>query len=188
MVSACILHKEGKAEGMNAMGAPTSLRTVRGDFGWDHPEPKPQCWCSSWVGRAKTSHVSGEWKKVVSSHLGVPLDVEWGARGRLGVSLPLSLLVCCSGGEVPGSAGFPVVWVVLLEHCFSWSGCIGCETPQSEIEGCVPKPAAVRTGASSTGHFPSLPAASSEYVPAAPRFHIKSPGCLSGSLITSLGN
>lgn len=25
MVSACILHKAGKAEGMNAMGAPTSL-------------------------------------------------------------------------------------------------------------------------------------------------------------------
>lgn len=68
--------------------------------------------------------------------------------------------------------------VMIPGCCFSRSGRVGCGTPPGEAEGCVPKSAAVRAGASSTGHFPSLSVASSECVLILPGFHIKSPGLL----------
>lgn len=78
--------------------------------------------------------------------------------------------------------------VMIPGCCFSRSGRVGCGTPPGEAEGCVPKSAAVRAGASSTGHFPSLSTTSSECVLILPGFHIKSPGCHFAFQITSLGS
>lgn len=91
-----------------------------------------------------------------------------------------------AGGELLSSGGLAVV--MIPGCCFSRSGRVGCGTPPGEAEGCVPKSAAVRAGASSTGHFPSLSVASSECVLILPGFHIKSPGCHFAFQITSLGS
>ena len=59
-------------------------------------------------------------------------------------------------GELLSSGGLPMAWVVLQDYCFSLSGCVGCETTLSVMQGCVSESGAVQTGASSTRHFPGL--------------------------------
>lgn len=49
-----------------------------------------------------------------------------------------------------------MMWVMLQDHCFSLSGCVGCETSLCVRQGRVPESATVQTGASSARHFPGL--------------------------------
>lgn len=159
--------QEGKAEGVNARGSPQIswvTKTTRG------AGVELRRWCSSWTERIKTSRALGGCRKVVVWCI---WESPW---------------IACTwdGGHGESSGGLAVV--VLLGCCFSPSCHVGCGTPPGEAEGCVPKSAAVRAGASSTGHFPSLSTASSECVLILPEFHIKSPGCHFAFQITSLGS
>lgn len=152
---------------------------------------EPRRWCSSWTGRIKASRALGGCRKVVVWGIwGHPwIACMWDGGHGEGLRSPCRYLCLdaeAAGGELLSSGGLAVV--MIPGCCFSRSGRVGCGTPPGEAEGCVPKSAAVRAGASSTGHFPSLSVASSECVLILPGFHIKSPGCHFASQITSLGS